>query len=216
MRVVPSKSVCVLTGRCLSFVCATIKQLATETVKLTSYRNPRHLSDLLKVTKIWQAARATSAASTFFDPISIGPFDEEFVDGASGANNPVRELWTEAADVWRDLGPLHDSIQCLVSIGTGVPTMRSFGSSMLDVARSLKDTSLETDKTAKQFGNEHYQLGSQGRYFRFNVIKGLEEIGLEEADKRGQIVAAARSYVSDIAADLSKCSNALRLEEGTL
>ena len=47
-------------------------------------------------TRIWEAARATSAASSFFDPIKIGQFGEEFVDGAVGANNPVAQLWNEA------------------------------------------------------------------------------------------------------------------------
>ena len=98
-----------------------------ETVNLTSYRNPRHLNDLTKTTTIWQAARATSAASGLFEPIEIGPNKEEFVDGASGANNPVRELWTEASDIWKDLGPLSKTIKCLVSIGTGVPAVKPYG-----------------------------------------------------------------------------------------
>jgi hypothetical protein len=40
--------------------------------------------------------RATPAASSFFDPIAIGDFQESFVDGATGANNPVYEVWNEA------------------------------------------------------------------------------------------------------------------------
>jgi hypothetical protein len=40
-----------------------------------------------------------SAAKSFFDPIAIGPFDEEFVDGALGANNPVYMQWTQAWDM---------------------------------------------------------------------------------------------------------------------
>ncbi len=64
-----------------------------DTVSLASYRSPRSdNSDLLNATTIWQACRATSAATTFFDPIAIGPFDEEFVDDALGANNPVYAL----------------------------------------------------------------------------------------------------------------------------
>ena len=59
---------------------------------------------------------------SFFDPITTGPFDEEFVDGALGANNPVYALWTQAQDVWGD--QLRDRMKCLVSIGTGEPTLR--------------------------------------------------------------------------------------------
>ena len=73
------------------FVCATSKQ-TSETVSLTSYKSPHVRNELLNHVKIWEACRATSAASTFFVSIAIGRFGEEFVDGATGANNPVQEL----------------------------------------------------------------------------------------------------------------------------
>ncbi|KAH7021523.1 acyl transferase/acyl hydrolase/lysophospholipase [Microdochium trichocladiopsis] len=72
---------------CKVFVCATSKQ-TSDAVCLTSYRTPRS-TDLLSTTKVWQACRATSAATTFFDPVAIGFPPEEFVDGALGMNNPV-------------------------------------------------------------------------------------------------------------------------------
>lgn len=37
--------------------------------------------------KVWEAARATSAAPAYFKPQTVG--DDEFVDGGLGANNPV-------------------------------------------------------------------------------------------------------------------------------
>lgn len=77
-----------------SFVCATSKE-TSGTVCLTSYRTQRGNNDLLNSVKIWEACRATSAATSFFDPIAIGRYGE-FVDGATGANNPIRELWIQA------------------------------------------------------------------------------------------------------------------------
>lgn len=74
------------------FVCATSEQ-TSETVCLTSYRAPEFIrEELLDYAKIWEACRATSAASTFFDPIAVGQYEEVFLDGATGANNPVQEL----------------------------------------------------------------------------------------------------------------------------
>ncbi|RYP34899.1 hypothetical protein DL768_011033 [Monosporascus sp. mg162] len=59
-------------GPCKVFVCATSKQ-AADTVCLTSYPSRRSdNSDLLESTKIWQACRATSAATTFFDLLPSG------------------------------------------------------------------------------------------------------------------------------------------------
>ncbi|KMU75740.1 hypothetical protein CIHG_10262 [Coccidioides immitis H538.4] len=71
-------------------VCATSAE-TSETVCLTSYKHPRGHNDLLNSVK-WEACRATSAASSFFSPIAIGPYKEGFVDGATGANNPVVEV----------------------------------------------------------------------------------------------------------------------------
>ena len=55
---------------------------------------------MLNRVKIWEAARATSTATSFFNPVNIGT--EGFVDGVAGANNPINELWTEAYDIWND------------------------------------------------------------------------------------------------------------------
>lgn len=69
---------------------------------------------LLK-TRVWDAARATSVASSFFDPIKTGQFGEEFVDGTVGANNPVAQLWNEAKSV-RSNEALEGNIKYLISI----------------------------------------------------------------------------------------------------
>jgi hypothetical protein len=181
-------------------------------VKLTSYYNPRRSNDLLKTTKIWEAGRATSAASTFFEPIEIGPHSEPFVDGATGSNNPIRELWTEASDLWREEGPLEDNIQCLVSIGTGVPALHAFGSKLSQLAHTLKEMATETEKTAAKFEEEHWQLMKDSRYFRFNVTKGLEGVGLEEVKMRSVVAAATRYYLSSeaMAMQMQRCGENLK------
>ncbi|EHK96445.1 putative Patatin group A-3 [Glarea lozoyensis 74030] len=125
--------------------------------------------------KIWEACRATSAASPFFDPIAIGPYEEEFVDGAAGANNPVWEVWNEAQLLWGPQ-PLAGKTKCLVSIGT------------VSIAT-------ETEQTAERFRRDKAHLDDSGRYYRFNVDRGLEEVGLEESKKKKEIAAATRRYV---------------------
>ena len=63
--------------------------------------------------KIWEAARATSAAPTFFKQIEIGR-KQPFIDGGLGCNNPSQVVLDEAEALFgaRQIG-------CLVSIGTG-------------------------------------------------------------------------------------------------
>jgi predicted acylesterase/phospholipase RssA len=167
----------------------------SDTVCLTSYRTPRGNSDLVNSVRIWEACRATSAATSFFDPIAMGRFGEEFVDGAIGANNPVQELWHQAQLVW---GPelLESKIKCLVSIGTGVPSLKPFKDDMLHLGKTLVAIATETEVTAEKFRRERPLLDSTGRYYRFNVVRGLEDIGLEEAKKAKEIAAATRRYIS--------------------
>lgn len=202
---------------CFRFVCTTSSSDITHTTKLSSYLNPRRPNDLLPTTKIWEAVRATSAASTFFDPITLGPFGELFTDGATGANNPVRELWTEAGDVWHHIGSLNTSVKCIVSVGTGQSGVPEFGDSLVDVAKALKQLAVETERTAEKFSQEHSDLVSEGRYFRLNAGRALQGIGLEEAAKVPEIAGATRAYLSSEAvADLiQRCANSLR-ERGKL
>jgi Patatin-like phospholipase len=159
----------------------------------TSYAS-RGSSDLLRTTKIWEAARATSAASSFFDPIKIGEFGEEFVDGGTGANNPIHELWNEAKYVWPD-EPFEKNINRIVSIGMGVPSLQPFGSGLIEIGKTLLRIATETERTAESFHREHSKLDDGNRYFRFNVFQGLEHIGLEDASQKNAIMAATRRYV---------------------
>jgi predicted acylesterase/phospholipase RssA len=177
-----------------SFVCATSKE-TSETVCLTSYRTLRGNSDLLDSVTIWEACRATSAATSFFDPIAVGTYGEQFVDGATGANNPVREVWDQAQLAW---GPesLEGKVKCLVSIGTGVPSLKPFKDDVLHIGETLIAIATETEQTAERFRRERALLDSTGRYYRFNVVRGLENIGLEEAKKVKEMAAATRRYIS--------------------
>ena len=165
-----------------------------DTVRLTSYRSPRGRERLLRTTKIWEAGRATSAASSFFDPITIGDFEESFIDGATGANNPVYEVWNEAQDIWPS-GSLEDKIKCLVSIGTGVPSLTPFKDDIISIGRSLLAIATETEKTAERFSRDKSRLDGMGRYYRFNVLRGLEDIGLEDSKRKNAIVAATDRYI---------------------
>lgn len=176
---------------------------------------PRGGSDFLRATKIWQAARATSAASSFFDPIriDIGSYGEEFVDGATGANNPIMELWNQAQDMWP--GKLEENLKCLVSIGTGVVSIEPFKSELLGIGKTLVKISTETEATAERFQRTHALLDEKGCYFRFNVKSGLENIGLEEVSKIDTIMAVTRGYVQshDIFKLMGRCGKCLSERE---
>ncbi|KAL9569225.1 hypothetical protein ACKAV7_006811 [Fusarium commune] len=196
-------------GACKVLVCATSKETG-DTVCLTSYRPARGVAHLYDSTTVWQACRATSAATTFFDPIAIGPYQEQFVDGALGANNPVYTLWTQAQDLWGD-DQLRSCLRCLVSIGTGVPTLRPVRDDVLGIGATLTNLATETEKTAEQFRRDKSSLDDEGRYYRFNVSRGLEDVGLEESKKQREIAAATGRYIEsqDVFKQMRACANSL-------
>lgn len=185
------------------------------TTILPNYVSDRWPEDLLNSTTIWQAARATSAASTFFEPVQIGPDQESFIDGATGANNPVFHVWGEASDIWNSRGGLEQNLQCMISIGTGIPTVEAFGRSLVMIASTLKSMATETESTADAFIRLHTRLHTEHRYFRFNVLSGLEQVSLEDASRRYQIVAATRRYLAaeENRKQLELCAENLRLRE---
>jgi predicted acylesterase/phospholipase RssA len=170
------------------------------------------------VTKIWEAARATSAASSFFDPIriNIGAVGEEFIDGATGANNPIQELWNEAKDMW-DPEPLESNLKCIVSIGTGVPSVEPFRTGLLEVGGALVRMSTWTEGAAEMFQRTHSDLDDSNRYFRFNVRNGLEKIGLEDSSQKDAIVAVTQRYVEsqDTFKLMKRCASTLAERERT-
>jgi len=180
----------------LSFVCATSGNTATP-ILFRSYPSKRDSSSLYRETKIWEAARATSAAPTFFDPIRIGSTGRIFGDGGTGANNPIDEMWKEFIDICEGES-LTESLACIVSIGTGVPNFKKFGSSVKEVVESVTRIATQTEETANNFHHAHPELNvEKQRYFRFNTPRGLGEIDLDEASEVGTIEEITAHYLRD-------------------
>lgn len=145
---------------------------------------------------IIEAALATSAATTFFEPVTIGV--RRYVDGALGNNNPIRSVWTEAQSIWcAEKGQLEPMVKCLVSIGTGNSGLSSVGEGIKGFLRTLKDIATETENTTAQSLSQHRSLLDQQRYFRYNVDQGLQDVGLEEYRKQALIESATRAYLAN-------------------
>ncbi|QKD59085.2 phospholipase, patatin family protein, partial [Fusarium oxysporum Fo47] len=178
---------------CRVFVCAFTNDLNVP-VRLRSYSTADSVDSLSgSRCAIWEAARATSAAATFFDRIQVGR--QYYVDGATGYNNPVEVVLEEANSIWPDALA---RIQCLVSIGTGVPDLRDFGDNLKGVFETVKEIATETEITQKRFLKNHVHLGVKGRYFRLNVNEGrLTGVGLDEHKKQGRIEIASEDYLED-------------------
>jgi calcium-independent phospholipase A2-gamma len=187
-------------------------------VRFTDYKGPAGQQGIYDDIKIWEAARATSAATTFFAPMTIKSrgIQREFLDGGLGANNPVHELWQEAAKAFGP-GPLEPQIQCLLSIGTGKPKLEAFGKSIWAVGQSIINIATETQATANRFESEYEDLFTEDRAFRFNP-PDINEVGLEDASKKAIIAVRTEAYCNnpETGRHLTRFKNAVREEQSVL
>ncbi|KUJ11112.1 FabD/lysophospholipase-like protein, partial [Mollisia scopiformis] len=141
--------------------------------------------------KVWEACRATSAAPTFFDSITIGKRKQTFADGGMIYNNPVEQVYQEAELLW----PRQEKL--LISIGTGEAPGAAFDGNIGTLINAMKTIVTDSDTKAKDFHRTHHSLAEDNLYFRFSVDQGLASIGLEEYDAKGKIADATDTYISN-------------------
>jgi len=144
--------------------------------------------------KIWEAARATSAAPTFFKRIEIGRA-QPFIDGGLGRNNPSWAVLDEANTQFgaRPIG-------CLVSIGTGqveAGGIRRPGFFQQIVPTDVVDT-LRAIATDCEDTHEHMLLlfaQLPRTYFRLNVEQGMQGMNLSEWERLSKVEAHTAQYL---------------------
>ena len=160
-------------------------------------------------------AQQTSAATTFFDPVSIG--DRSFADAALSANNPVDEVEGEASNIWcLETGDLKRLVKCFVSVGTGNPGKKPFENSMIKfLGETVVQIATETTNTEKKFIARWAKHFDEKRYFRFDVDQGLQDIGLDEYKNKGTIEGATEGYLIHTAQKfrVRDCIQNLRLKQ---
>ena len=145
-------------------------------LQLLNYSIPSE--DAVRCT-ILEAATATSAAPTFFDPVKIKDVGVTLYDGALKHNNPVEEVVSDIDAELRD-----KSIICLVSIRTGFSKDENLGRSLITVARACGNCAMDTEDSHYRFKLRECSDGGRLRdkYFRFYVDQGLQGVGLAEWD----------------------------------
>ena len=137
---------------------------------------------------IWQVARATSAAPTYFRPIKIERGNMRgsvtFKDGGFGSNNPSEEAYNDIIDKH---GGRSQSMGPFVSIGTGIPPFNLFSEKKgnfnnaitnFTAAVKLPSRTVGVDQRMERLSvhdnKEHFP------YFRFDGGERLGEVALDE------------------------------------
>lgn len=148
---------------------------------------------LYETCTIWEACRATSAATSFFDPITIGPYGQKFADGAVKYNNPIQLVYREAETLW----PLKARDAMLISLGTGSAPSPALEGNIVKVVQALKEIVIQSESAADDFFSDHGQMADNEQLYRFNVYHGLGDIGLEEYKEKRRIADATHAYLTN-------------------
>lgn len=166
--------------------------------------------------RIWEAARATSAAPTYFRSIDVN--GRNYIDGGLMANNPSEHAWAEVHSMHRHHpagrcpnDATEGSISFLVSLGTGKqadPRLRSGEDPLSRFRRlvALVQRGIQ-EMTNPERAHEWMEQDPKRKavYHRFNVETGLNKMSLDECKTAGnfnvtfaEIQESVNRYVSDV------------------
>ncbi len=166
--------------------------------------------------KIWEAARATSAAPTFFKRIEIGR--QPFIDGGLGHNNPSHVVLDEA---FAQFGARQ--IGCLVSVGTGQAEVIGIKKPWLfqqiiptDVIDALRAITTDCKATHEEMSRRFTNVPNT--YFRLNVEQGMQGMELSKWEKLGNVEAHTVQYMrgNEVDEKLALLVNAIRVPRALL
>ncbi|KAI4172507.1 MAG: hypothetical protein LQ343_003501 [Gyalolechia ehrenbergii] len=127
-------------------------------------RNPNEASEF----DIWQVARATSAAPSYFKSTRL--FEYRYDDAAVNINNPSLEMYKEVSL----LNKAHESIELLLSLGTGnakgntTKAKHSLQKKLNDISELVHQKILQARKV------------DGFTYCRWDVQDGLQDVRLDE------------------------------------
>jgi len=179
--------------KCSSFVCAT----PAENVSFPSlFRTWIPAANRTYNCTIVEAARATSAAPTFFKSIEFGePIKQRYLDGGLGCNNPVKQVIDEA----RSLYP-NRPISCVISLGTGAANVigmerpDAFQNLLpMNLIAVLKGIATDCENISEQIARD---LSAQAiLYVRLNVDQGLQGVSLAEWEKLSAVQLHTLQYL---------------------
>lgn len=160
------------------------------------------IGDDFRECKIWEVARATSAAVTFFPSISCGEQGIEFIDAGFGHNNPMEILLSEAEDIFDT-----QDFDCVLRIGTGLNEAISLEDSGVSILGALKKMATSSEAVRRRLGRRL----PEDVYFRFDVVRGLNDITLSDWEKSSRISAHTINYLAEFYVEraLKKCARIL-------
>ncbi len=183
-----------------------------EPVLFRSYNTPKPTGTLssintpmranIQMPTIVSAARATSAAPTFFKAANIG--DLRYVNGGLQCNNPIRYVVDEAISLFPGR-----PISSLLSLGTGsrtairLPPPTLFQNIMpTNTIRVLQGVATECGQESAAMKTMLDYLRQSNLtsplYTRLTVDQGLQEVSLDDWRKLGKVTDDTEEYLKKV------------------
>lgn len=203
----------------------TVQTDDNELLLLRSYETRQELDKHSKQFQLWEALRATSAATTYFKEYRRG--NSGYLDGALKSNNPIFQVRQEARDQWPDREAF------LISIGTGTKPSVPLRGNLIHLARTLTKLVTETEETWNRFRGSHKEMLEDSLLFRYSVpelggvdlgnhklmgmVRTNTERHLREAATEKYVTACAKKMVEIESGEYVKAhaekASSLRLED---
>lgn len=176
-------------------------------VRFRAYPRQGSGSDLFQQCKIWEAARATSAAPFYFPTAVVNGV--KFWDGGLANNNPVLEVLGEKSTIFPGL-----TTNCLVSLGTGFSERKPTKSILPVLGKGKRVLGNVTnvhinDARAKELTST--SNASDRYYFRFNPSTADDEIGLADYKMLNALTKHTERYLDheNVRTDVWRCAELL-------
>jgi hypothetical protein len=176
--------------------------------------NPMEQTGPADSSLIWEVARATSAAPTYFNTIKIG--EDEYGDAGFGENNPSTKLFWEVShmnnnDIYAN--------RLSISIGTGITRFSRFQTGRLrrPIAWFNAAKSISTDCENAHIEMQNITLlGRQQKYqkyFRFNVPEKATDPEAQEPSRWQHIRKRTRKWFGHGGEPLDRGLGKIKLDE---
>ncbi|KAG0046282.1 hypothetical protein BGZ83_008540 [Gryganskiella cystojenkinii] len=196
------------------FMCATVENkmetaLLRTYVKTTTF-DPHSVDRILQTNQIsiCDAVRASTAAPTYFEPMSWNPMNipgEELIfwDGGLLNNNPIDQLWSERRDLIAPEAP-RLPISCVISLGTG--HIKPGGSpswwlKLIGIADAVMSFATNTNAKDMSFNSHFLDLRRRRGYEKIEYIRfsPLMNHGIELSDFRSipNLIQMTRDYLQE-------------------
>ncbi|KAL2887644.1 FabD/lysophospholipase-like protein [Ceratocystis lukuohia] len=156
----------------------------TKPTLFTTYSHSPGLSG----SKIWEVARATSAAAPFFKSIKVGRDEAEFIDTRYSYNNPCKVLIEEAARKFPGQGMI------VLSIGAGLRDIVDIKVKQRPVREALEKMATSSKATASRL---RIMYGTTGGYYRFNIENSTQDITPSAQNETSTMLACINNYLTE-------------------